>query len=84
MDKSSLNCLLLGVIRNNTCFGSPDVVGVLLDGAVTGELATLGYVVDHHGQPALPVLQGGGGCKSNMNIHIYTSDRMRLVTSHPC
>ena len=70
MDKNSLNCLLLGVIRDNTCLGSPDVVGVLLDGAVTGELATLGYVVDHHGQPALPVLQGGGGgCKSNVNIH---------------
>ena len=56
-----LTLLLLAIVGDNTGLGSPDVFGVLLNGTVTGELATLGYVVDHHVQPPLPILQGGGG-----------------------
>lgn len=59
--RNSLYFLLLAIVGDNAGLGSPDVFGVLLNGTVTGELATLGYVVYHHVQPPLPVLQGGGG-----------------------
>ena len=54
----SLFSLLLSVIGYNAGHSSPDVPGVILNGAVTGELTTLGYVVYHHGQPAALVLVG--------------------------
>ena len=69
----SLYPLLLGVIGYNTGYSSPDVPGVVLNGAVTGELTTLGYVVDHHGQPAALVLGGEGDHISRGTVDILIS-----------
>ena len=56
------SCLLegfrLGIVGHDAGHCSPDVLGVLLNGAVTGELAALGYVANHHAQPAVLVLGG--------------------------
>ena len=51
-----LYTFLLDVIGHNTGHSSPDVFGVLLNGTITGKLPTAGYVVNHHGQPAVLVL----------------------------
>ena len=56
----SSQCLLLpGLNWHHTGRGTPDLPSVLLDGTVTGELATIGNIVHYHREPALLVLQRG-------------------------
>lgn len=45
-----------GFHRDHAGLGTPDLVSILLDGTVTGELADIGYVVDDHLQPFPAVL----------------------------
>ena len=67
--------LLLWNTGHNTGRGTPDVLGILLNGTVTGELATLGYVMDHHGTPALLVLEEG----RNKQHRIYTASMETVI-----
>lgn len=57
----SLFALLLGLIWYHTWFSTPDIFGILLNSAVTRELTTHGYVMNHHSQPPTLILGEEGG-----------------------
>ena len=50
-----------GFLGHHAGLGSPDLSGVLVDGAITGELAHGGNVLHYHLQPVFAVL-GRGVC----------------------